>query len=279
MNKHNLINQPFFRHIHTQTVDLLVHEAITKLRNPKIKLTETADFDYFYEPHVALPQAYYVACRYLYIKHNVEPKLEPIIQEFEREYTSQMEQLGSYDYGLVNQLISDTIYAFNSEAKLKREAYKSAKETQDTIKRFINDGRVQLSDLYLDQTLDLYVFDALFEYKPKRTEVYVKRVPCSELRDIPEALLMVFNNHPTKLVNKLPSFSIRINTLKKPHTAIISISPYSTWHRFKPSVADAILADREGYVRVTSFNREAFNTNYEYLDQYDIQIVDPELED
>lgn len=278
MNKHELINLPFFKGIDLKRQEQLINQVCNLLVNKKVKLNETADFGYFHTGEYKLNEAYYMACRYLYSKIDVEPNLEPIITECSELIQKQLEIIYGYDYGIVNQLISDTISAFNKKAFDNREAYKKAKETQDTLKRFINDGRVLLSDLYIDSALDLYVFDAVFDYNPKKLEVYVKQVPCSELRDIPEALFMIFNNHPTKVANKLPSFDMRIDTLKKTHIATLRINPYSTWYRFKPSVVDAILADREGYVKVTSFNREAFITNHEFIDRYSVQIVDPELE-
>lgn len=163
--------------------------------------------------------------------------------------------------------------------KISKEL-KAAQETLEQLKRFIIDGRIGLSDIHLDPKLDLYVINVWFRsgILGKPDQLIAANVPCSELRDIPEALCMIYKGHPA-FGGEFPSFEMRINTLKKPHVATLRLSINMGWVRIKPKLFDAILADKEGYVKVLRFDREAFNTSYEYLDYYSIQICDPDNEE
>lgn len=159
----------------------------------------------------------------------------------------------------------------------------SVKDSNTAIKYFnliVRDGRITVCNHRLDPDDDNFYVDLAFQTaKDGKYEypIFAPRVALNDWYNIGEALQIMHEHHPMKHWLSDIEFSLRMNTLNKTNIAHIQIGDaYQKWVKIPYKLGVALL--ESDFVKQTWSVREAFMTNFNYLDHFHLVVIKPEGE-
>ena len=136
------------------------------------------------------------------------------------------------------------------------------------IRLMLGDDRISL--------FNIMVNEPFLEFDVEFNQRHICRVEIdNKFSEIPRAVFWIYHNHPIRKVEDL-SYSLHLTCLKKPATAwlggLVTPSRCVTTTRIPWDVAKEILGSN--HVKVTYSNRDAYVSDWEYSDYFNIELQD-----